>query len=93
MKILEALKGIGGTYEVQRILGAAGTLTYVICVPVFVGTGLIDGVSVTEFCLAYPSGLAGCVGATAGAIAIKDRNVAVARSSARSDEPVNVVEN
>ena len=88
MKILDALKGISGTYEVQRILGAAGTLTYVICVPIFVATGLIDGVSVTEFCLAYPSGLAGCVGATAGAIAIKDRSVAVARTTGRHDDPV-----
>ena len=48
MKILDALKGISGTYEVQRILGAAGTLTYVICVPIFVATGLIDGVSATH---------------------------------------------
>ena len=80
VKILDALKGINGHYEVQRILGALGTLTYIVCVPVFVAIGLIDGVSVTEFCLAYPSGLAGCVGATAGAIAIKDRNVAKARN-------------
>jgi hypothetical protein len=81
MKILDALKGINGHYEVQRILGALGTLTYIACVPVFVATGMIDGVSVTEFCLAYPTGLGACVGATAGAIAIKDRNVAVARAA------------
>ena len=77
--ILEALKGIGGTYEVQRLLGAFGTVSYVVAVPAFVATGIISGVSVTEFCLAYPSGLAACVGATAGAIALKDRNVATAR--------------
>ena len=80
MKILEALKGINGHYEVQRILGALGTLTYITCVPAFVWSGLIAGVTVTEFCLAYPAGLGACVGATAGAIAIKDRNVAKARN-------------
>lgn len=77
--ILDALKGIGGTYEVQRVLGALGTITYVVSVPVFVSTGIISGVSVTEFSLAYPAGLAACIGATAGAIALKDRNVASAK--------------
>lgn len=79
LNILNALKGIGGEFEVQRVLGAVGTLTYVACVPAFVATGIISGVSVTEFCLAYPGGLAACIGATAGAIALKDRNVATAK--------------
>lgn len=77
--ILNALKGIGGEFEVQRVLGAFGTITYVVAVPLFVATGVITGVSVTEFCLAYPGGLAACVGATAGAIALKDRNVATSK--------------
>lgn len=79
MTILNALKGIGGEYEVQRVLGAIGTVTYVFAVPIFVATGTIKGVSVTEFCLAYPGGLAACIGATAGAIALKDRSVATAK--------------
>lgn len=79
MSILEALKGIGGSYEVQRVLGAFGTVTYVIAVPAFVATGLIPNVSLTEFALAYPAGLAACIGATAGAIALKDRSVASAK--------------
>lgn len=77
--ILNALKGIGGEYEVQRLLGAIGTLTYVVSVPAFVAIGVIKGVSVTEFCLAYPGGLAACVGATAGSIALKDRGVATSK--------------
>lgn len=77
--ILNALKGIGGEYEVQRVLGAIGTLTYVVSVPLFVATRVIKDVSVTEFCIAYPGGLAACIGATAGAIALKDRNVAVSK--------------
>ena len=79
MSILEALKGIGGSYEVQRVLGAVGTVTYVIAAPAFIATGLIPDVSLTEFSLAYPAGLAACIGATAGAIALKDRSVASAK--------------
>lgn len=77
--ILNALKGIGGEFEVQRVLGAIGTVTYTFAVPVFVALGTIKDVSVTEFCLAYPGGLAACIGATAGAIALKDRSVATAK--------------
>lgn len=79
MNILNALKGIGGEFEVQRVLGAIGTLTYTFSVPLLVATGVIASVDITAFCLAYPSGLAACIGATAGAIALKDRNVATAK--------------
>lgn len=77
--ILNALKGIGGEYEVQRVLGALGTVTYTLAAPIFVGVGVIKDVSLTEFSLAFPAGLAACIGATAGAIALKDRNVATAK--------------
>ena len=79
MNILNALKGIGGEYEVQRVLGAIGTLTYTVSAPLMAAFGTIKNVSMTEFCLAFPSGLAACIGATAGAIALKDRNVATAK--------------
>lgn len=79
MTILNALKGIGGEYEVQRVLGALGTVTYTFSVPALVATGVIKSVDITAFCLAYPGGLAACIGATAGAIAWKDRNVATAK--------------
>lgn len=82
--ITNALKGIGGEFEVQRVLGAVGTLTYIAIVPVFVSTGIIKEVSVTEFCLAYPGGLAACIGATAGSIALKDRAVAKAQTEGTS---------
>jgi hypothetical protein len=80
MNILAALKGITGEFEIQRVLGAVGTLVYTVTAPVFVATGIIKSVSLTEFCLAYPSGLAACVAATAGAIALKDRQVAIAQT-------------
>lgn len=79
MKLLNALKGSGGEFEVQRVLGAVGTLTYIVAAPVFVAVGKFGHVSVTEFCLAYPGGLAACIGATAGSIALKDRQVAAAQ--------------
>jgi len=73
------LKGIGGEYEVQRVLGALGTTIYAVSVPVFVAAGTIKDVSVTEFSLAFPAGLAACIGATAGAIRLKDQGVANAK--------------
>jgi hypothetical protein len=82
--LANALRGIGGEYEVQRVLGAIGTLTYTVMVPVFVATGVIKDTSVTEFCLAFPGGLAACIGATAGAIALKDRQVAIAKVTAET---------
>lgn len=78
MKLLEALKGIGGQYEVQRVLGAFGTVTYVVMAPALVWAGKITA-SFDSFCLAYPAGIAACIAATAGSIALKDRQVATAK--------------
>ena len=77
-KLANALKGIGGEYEIQRILGAFGSITFIISAPALVWSGKIVA-SFDSFCLAYPAGIAACIGATAGAIAIKDRNVAAAK--------------
>lgn len=87
--LLNALKGTGGEFEVQRILGALGTLTYTVTVPVFVAFGKFGTVGVTEFCLAYPAGLAACIGATAGSIALKDRNVAAAKATEAATRATN----
>lgn len=73
-----ALKGIGGEYEIQRILGALGTVTYILTAPALLWARIIEA-SFEAFCLAYPAGLAACIGATAGAIALKDRGVATAK--------------
>lgn len=79
--ITHMFRGIGGEFEVQRVLGALGTTIYTLITPIFVATGIIENVSVTEFSLAYPAGLAACIGATAGSIALKDRNVATAQAT------------
>lgn len=78
MNISSALKGIDGGFEIQRIIGAFGSVVYIIAAPALVLTGKIEA-SFDSFCLAYPAGIATCIGATAGAIALKDRNVARAK--------------
>ena len=79
MTILTALKGIGGEYEIQRILGAFGSVVYIVTAPALVWAGKVEA-SFDSFCLAYPMGIAACIGSTAGAIALKDRNVARAKA-------------
>lgn len=78
MSILNALKGIGGEYEIQRIIGGFGSVVFIVATPTLVATGIMDA-SVEAFCLAYPAGIAACIAATAGSIALKDRNVATSK--------------
>lgn len=78
-ELKNALKGIGGEYELNRIVGFIGGLAYVVCANLFVGYqvfALGRDFDVTAYCLAFPGGLAVAAGGTAAAIAIKDRNVA-----------------
>ncbi len=86
MSIFNALKGIGGQYEVQRVLGAFGTITYIVMAPAFVWAGKVQ-TTLEGFCIQYPIGLAACVGATAGAIALKDRQVAKAKAETSETAP------
>lgn len=79
MGIVNALKGISGEFEIQRILGAFGTVTYIATGPALVWVGKVT-VTFDTFCIAYPAGLAACLGAAAGSIALKDRQVAKAQN-------------
>ena len=85
MTILDALKGISGQYEIQRIIGAFGSVVFIVMAPALVWAGKIQA-SFDSFCLAYPFGIASCIGATAGAIALKDRQVAKAKAVERASE-------
>lgn len=78
MTILDALKGINGQYEIQRIIGSFGSVVFIVSAPALVWAGKITA-SFDSFCLAYPLGIASCIGATAGAIALKDRQIARAK--------------
>lgn len=82
MSVFSALRGIGGEYEIQRILGALGTIVYVVMAPAFVWAGKVTA-TLDTFCIAFPAGLGVCIGATAGAIALKDRSVAKAKVTER----------
>jgi hypothetical protein len=78
-KISNALKGIGGEYELNRLVGFFGGVVYVIGAHVFVGYEVFwlgQDFDITAYCLAFPGGLAVVAGGTAAAISLKDRNVA-----------------
>jgi hypothetical protein len=79
--LTHALKGINGTFEVNRLIGGIGGLVYVICANAFVAYEVIwlgKPFDITAYCLAFPGGVAMIAGGTAGAVALKDRNVASA---------------
>lgn len=81
--LMQALKGIGGEFEITRLIGGVGALTYILCANGFVAFDVLwlkHGFDVTAYCLAFPGGLAVAVGGTAGAAAVKDRGVAKARA-------------
>jgi len=94
MKIAAMLKGIGGEFEVNRVVGAFGATTYIVCANVFVAWQVLwqgHAFNVTEYCLAFPSGLGVAVGAVAGSIALKDRQVAKARSTQADTDAQTIV--
>ena len=80
-KINNALKGIGGEFEINRLIGAFGGVVYILSAPAFQAWNIHLGheFDVTAFCLAYAGGMAGVTGGTALAIAHKDKNVASAK--------------
>lgn len=90
------LKGVTNEYEVTRVVGAVGALAYVVCANGFIAWNVFalgHVFDVATYCLSFPTGLGVAVGATAGAVAVKDRNVATARvASAKADsaDAVNV---
>lgn len=75
----QALRGIGGAYELNRLVGFFGGVVYVIGAHVFIGYEVLwlgRAFDLTAYCLAFPGGLAVVAGGTAAAISLKDRNVA-----------------
>lgn len=80
--VSSALKGIGGQYELNRLVGAFGGIAYIVGA---VGLTAFDVIQrgrqfdIIAFCAAFPAGLAVVVGAIAGAVAWKDRGVATAK--------------
>lgn len=89
MSITNALKGITGEFEINRLVGAFGGTAYVIGAHAFIAHDIFwkgRVFDVATYCLSFPAGLAAVVGAIAGAVALKDRSVATARvTSAKAD--------
>lgn len=81
-QIRNILRGIGGEFEINRVVGAMGSIAYIVCAHVFVAYEVLwkdREFDLTAYCLAFPSGLGVAVASIAGAVAIKDRNVASAK--------------
>ena len=97
MKILAMLKGLSGEFEINRVLGALGVGTYIFTAAGFQWWELRHGghFDVVAFCAAYPTGLGVALGAVAGAVSLKDRNVATALQTRNAAQaaPVPVCEN
>lgn len=79
--LTNALRGIGGEFELNRVVGAVGGVAYVVGANAFVAWNMVAGreFDLVAYCTAFPGGLGIVVGAIAGAVAIKDRNVATAK--------------
>lgn len=79
--ILDALKGISGQFELNRVVGAFGGIAYVLGAHIFVGWNMVKGreFDLIAYCAAFPTGLGVVVGAIAGAVAWKDKGVATAK--------------
>lgn len=75
-------KTASGEYEINRVVGAIGSMIYIVGAHLFIGWDVIvmdREFDITAYCLAFPGGLGVCVGAIAGAVALKDRGVATAK--------------
>lgn len=80
--LANALKGIGGQYELNRLVGAFGGVTFVVSTVAFMAWDVMwkgRDFDVTAYCLAFPAGIAAVVGAIAGSVAWKDKAVATAK--------------
>lgn len=76
------LKTATGEFEINRVVGAFGSLAYIVGTHVFMAYDVFikdRPFDVTAYCLAFPGGLAVAVGAIAGAVTLKDRGVATAK--------------
>lgn len=78
---LNALRGIGGEYELNRVVGALGGVAYIGGANIFIAWSMVKGYEfdLVVYCTAFPAGLAVVVGSIAGAVTWKDKGVASAK--------------
>lgn len=77
----EILRGINGTIELNRLSLFLAAVGYIFGSLAFQGWSIWNGAEfdVTAFCLSFGGGFAALIGGGAGAVAIKDRNVAASK--------------
>jgi hypothetical protein len=81
MPISTMLKGASGDFEVNRVVGALGATFYILCANGFEAYEVVLRHAVfdlTAYCIAFPTGLGVAIASIAGAVSLKDRNVAKA---------------
>lgn len=87
-QIRNILRGIGGEFEINRVVGALGSVVYIIGAHVFLAYEIFwknKAFDLEAYCLTFPTGLGIAVGAIAGAVALKDRQVANAKVIAETN--------
>lgn len=91
MNLANILRGIGGEPEIIRTGGVFGLVAYVLSTIAFTGWNMGRGehFDVTAFCLAFSGGMVAIYGAIAGAVALKDRNVAQAKATQAATDTVD----
>ena len=81
--LANALKGIGGEFELTRVVGGAGAFTFMVGAVSFEAWNMAEGrqFDLTAWCIAFPGGLGAILASIAGAASLKDRNIAVAKQT------------
>ena len=77
----EIIRGINGSIELTRLSLFLAALGYIAGTLGFQGWSMWGGAEfdVTAFCLSFGGGFAALIGGGAGAVAVKDRNVAASK--------------
>lgn len=81
--ILNALRGIGGEFELTRVVGGASAFTFLTGAVGFQAWNMAEGrpFDLTAWCIALPGGAGAILASIAGAASLKDRNIAVAKQT------------
>lgn len=81
--ITNALRGIGGEFEITRVIAGVGGFAYIVGANGFVAWNMFNGheFDLTAYCIAFPSGLGAVIVSAAGAARIKDQGVATAKAT------------
>ena len=81
--LTNAFKGIGGEYELTRVVGGFGAFAFIIGANAFTAWHIAKGnpFDLTAYCIAFPGGIGAILASIAGAASLKDRNIAVAKQT------------